>query len=211
MCRRLPWHLAVGRAGWVITAIFALADWAALRAFFRDSLRAGVSIAMMTSLGVAIGTAFLVGNRRRIARVVAFSLAFGMATGALPVALGIAARAAGLEEMGGSRIGRVAAIWISLLASTLASGAAFGAMLATIARLSLNLSQPFAALGEPGFKHFVRLRVREPDDGPASVEAFVIGVVDPVGGSPPVLVDRFVWSPHDDESSPGVRRDLSPR
>jgi hypothetical protein len=195
MCRRLPWHLAVGRAGWVITAIFALADWAALRAYFRDSLRAGVSIAMTTSIGVAIGTAFLVGNRRRIARVVAFSFAFGVATGALPVALGIAARAAGLEEMGGSRIGRVAVIWISLLASTLASGAAFGAMLATIARLSLNLSQPFAALGEPGFKHFVRLRVRDPDDGPASVEAFVIGVVDPVGRSPPVLVDRFVWSP----------------
>ena len=150
---------------------------------------------MFTSVIVAVGTAFLIGNRRRRARVVAFSFAFGLATGALPVALGVVARAAGLEEMGGTRIGRVAVIWISVLASTLASGAAFGAMLATIARLSLNLSQPFAALGEPGFKHFVRLRVREPADGPATVEAFVIGVVDPVGASPPVLVDRFTWSP----------------
>ena len=86
------------------------------------------------------------------------------------------------------------AISIAVLASTLASGAAFGAMLATIARLSLNLSQPFAALGEPGFKHFVRLRVREPHEGPATVEAFVIGVVDPVGRSHPVLVDRFEWT-----------------
>jgi hypothetical protein len=195
MCLRLPWHLALGRAGWVITSLFALADAAALRAYFRDSLRAGVSIAMMTSVAVAIGTAFLIGNRRRMARVVAFSFAFGLATGALPVALGVAARAAGLEELGGTRTGRVAVVWISVLASTLASGAAFGAMLATIARLSLNLSQPFAALGEPGFKHFVRLRVRDPDGGPPTVEAFVIGVVDPVGGSPPVLVDRFVWSP----------------
>jgi hypothetical protein len=194
MCQRLPWHLAVGGAGWVITAVFALADWAALRAYFRDGLRAGVSIALVTSLLVAVGTAFLIGSRRRLARVIPFSFAFGLATGALPVALGIAARAAGLEEMGGTRIGRVGVIWVSLLASTLASGAAFGAMLATIARLSLNLSQPFAALGEPGFKHFVRMRVREPEHGPASVEAFVIGVVDPVGGSPPVLVDRFVWS-----------------
>jgi hypothetical protein len=67
-------------------------------------------------------------------------------------------------------------------------------MLATIARLSLNLSQPFAALGEPGYKHFVRLRVREPERGPAVVDAFVIGVVDPVGGSAPVLVDRFQWT-----------------
>jgi hypothetical protein len=199
MCLRLPWHLALGRAGWVITSIFALADAAALRAYFRESLRAGVSIAMMTSLVVAIGTAFLIGNRRRRARVVAFSFAFGLATGALPVALGVAARAAGLEEMGGTRIGRVAVIWISLLASTLASGAAFGAMLATIARLSLNLSQPFAALGEPGFKHFVRMRVRDPESGPATVEAFVIGVVDPVGGDPPVLVDRFTWTPGREE------------
>ncbi len=195
MCLRLPWHLALGRAGWVITSLFAIADAVALRAYFRDSLRAGVSIAMVTSIVVAIGTAFLIGNRRRMARVVAFSFAFGLATGALPVALGVAARAAGLEELGGTRTGRVLVVWISVLASTLASGAAFGAMLATIARLSLNLSQPFAALGEPGFKHFVRLRVRDPDGGPPTVEAFVIGVVDPVGGSPPVLVDRFVWSP----------------
>ncbi len=195
MCMRLPWHLAVGRAGWVITSIFAIADAWALRAYFHKSLREGVSIAMMTSIAVAVGTAFLIGNRRRMARVVPFSIAFGLATGALPVALGVAARAAGLEELGGTRIGRVAVVWIAVLASTIASGAAFGAMLATIARLSLNLSQPFAALGDPGFKHFVRMRVRDPEAGPATIEAFVIGVVDPVGGSPPVLVDRFVWSP----------------
>jgi hypothetical protein len=195
MCLRLPWHLAIGGAGWVITALFFLADASALRAYFRQSLQASVSIAMTTSVAVAVGTAFLIGLRRRKGRVAAFSLAFGLATGALPVALGVAARAAGFEELGGTRVGRVAAIWIAVLASTLASGAAFGAMLATIARLGLNLSQPFAALGEPGYKHFVRLRVREPEEGPAVVEAFVIGVVDPLGGSPPVLVDRFEWSP----------------
>src|SRR3984957_19980228 len=202
MCLRLPWHLALGRAGWVITSLFAIADATALRAYFRVSLRAGVSIAMFTSVVVAVGTAFLIGNRRRMARVVAFSFAFGLATGALPVALGVVARAAGLEEMGGTRIGRVAVIWISVLASTLASGAAFGAMLATIARLSLNLSQPFAALGEPGFKHFVRMRIRDRDDGPATVDAFVIGVVDPVGGSPPVFVARFSWTPVVPRGSP---------
>jgi hypothetical protein len=194
MCLRLPWHLAIGRAGWVITALLALADMTALRAYFHESLRAGISVAMTTSVVVAVATAFLIGNRRRRARVVAFSFAFGLATGALPVALGVAARALGVEGIGGTRTGRMVAISLAVLASTLASGAAFGAMLATIARLSLNLSQPFAALGEPGFKHFVRLRVREPEEGPATVEAFVIGVVDPVGGSHPVLVDRFEWT-----------------
>jgi hypothetical protein len=150
---------------------------------------------MTTSIAVAVGTAFLIGLRRRKWRVAAFSALFGLAAGALPVALGIAARAAGFEEMGGTRTGRMLAIWIAIAASTLASGAAFGVMLATIARLGLNLSQPFAALGEPGYKHFVRLRVREPETGPPSIEAFVIGVVDPIGGSAPVLVDRFEWTP----------------
>jgi hypothetical protein len=195
MCARLPWHLATGRAGWVITSLFAVADTVALRAYFRTSLQAGVMVAMTTSVVVAIGTAFLIGSRRHRSRVFAFSALFGLATGALPVAIGVFARAAGFTELGGTQAGRVAAIWIAIVASTLASGAAFGAMLATIARLSLNLSQPFAALGEPGFKHFVRLRVREPADGPATLDAFVIGVVDPLGGSPPVLVDRFTWSP----------------
>ena len=197
MCLRLPWHLASGGAGWVITSLFGLADASALQAYFRESFRAGVTIAIATSIAVAVGTAFLVGNRRRFVRVGALSIAFGLATGALPLAVGVAIRAAGFEEIGGTRVGRVAAVLVAVLASTLASGAAFGAMLATIARLSLNLSQPFAALGEPGYKHFIRLRVSEPERGPAVVDAFVIGVVDPVGRSPPVLVDRFQWSAGD--------------
>jgi len=193
MCLRLPWHLARGGAGWVITSVFAVADSLAVGAYFRDGLRASASLAVVTSVIVAIGTALLIGGRRHVFRAIALGCVFGFAIGALPVALGVAVDFAGVDEIGGSAIGRSLAISISLLVSTLASGAVFGAMLATIARLSYNLSQPFAALGEPGFKHFVRMRIREPDDGPATVDVFVIGSVDPVGGSPPVLVDRFRW------------------
>ncbi len=202
MCLRLPWHLALGRAGWVITSLFAIADASALRAYFRDSLRAGVAVALVTSVVVALSTVLLVDNRRRFARVGALAVLFGLASGALPLAIGVTARAAGFEGLGGTEAGRMVAILFAVLASTLASGAAFGAMLATIAHLSLNLSQPFAGLGEPGYKHFVRLRVREPEEGPAVVDAFVIGVIDPVGGGAPLLVDRFRWSPgvHDVEA-----------
>jgi hypothetical protein len=35
------------------------------------------------------------------------------------------------------------------------------------------------------------MRVREPVEGASSVDVFVVGVVDPVAGSAPVLVDRF--------------------
>jgi hypothetical protein len=200
MCLRLPWHLAVGNAGWVITAVFGVADGLALRAFFRSGVESGVIVALTTSIVVALGTASLIGNRKRRVRVAMFSLLFGLVTGALPVAIGILARRAGFIELGHSVAGRLAAVWIAILVSTLVSGAAFGVMLATIARLGLNLSQPFAALGEPGFKHFVRLRIREPATGPAVVDGFVIGVVDPLGGTPPVLVDHFTWTASKTES-----------
>ncbi|MFO0670434.1 MAG: hypothetical protein U0235_12535 [Polyangiaceae bacterium] len=80
--------------------------------------------------------------------------------------------------------------------ATFASGLAFGGMLALIARLGLNHAQPFAALGIPSYKHFVRFRVRAKGDATV-VEGFVIGVVDPLGegeSARPVLVDRFVFT-----------------
>jgi hypothetical protein len=51
------------------------------------------------------------------------------------------------------------------------------------------LRQGFAALGHPGFRHFVRLCVH-PE---GKVEGFVIGKDDPVGEGAPTLIDRFVW------------------
>jgi hypothetical protein len=90
---------------------------------------------------------------------------------------------------------------LAVLLGTLSSGFAFGAMLTIIARLGLNHAQPFAALGLPGYKHFVRFRVREPllPTEKSIVDVFVIGAVDPLGapdgGGKPVLVDTFRWAP----------------
>jgi hypothetical protein len=67
-------------------------------------------------------------------------------------------------------------------------------MLQLIARLGLNHAQPWAALGGSGYKHFVRLRVRSSDAGPR-VDAWVIGIVDPIARPHPVLVDAFRWEP----------------
>ena len=82
----------------------------------------------------------------------------------------------------------------ALAVATLASSFAFGVMLWVIARLGLNHAQPYAALGSPGFKHLVRLRVRALGSR-SQVDAFVVGVVDPVGGARPVLVDSFRFDP----------------
>ncbi len=196
MALRLPWHLARGRAGWVITSLFAIADQVALRAYFRDGVHAAAVAATVTSVIVALGTALLVSERRqRLLRVVVLSTIFGLLTGVLPVALGVVIDRAGVDEIGSLLLGKVLAIAVGLALSILASGLAFGAMLATLLHLGWAHAQPYAALGQPGFKHFVRMRVREPLEGASSVELFVVGVVDPVRGSSPVLVDRFSFTP----------------
>jgi hypothetical protein len=80
--------------------------------------------------------------------------------------------------------------------STFASSFLFGGMLMLIARLGLNHAQAYAALGSAGYKHFVRLRVRAGAEGMSHVDAWVIGVVDPVARPHPVLVDTFRFEPY---------------
>jgi hypothetical protein len=69
----------------------------------------------------------------------------------------------------------------------------FGAYLSLLTLLGYENMQAFAVLDHPGFKHFVRLRVRA--EGGA-VDAWCIGLADPLGpDSKPVLVDHFTWRP----------------
>ncbi len=65
----------------------------------------------------------------------------------------------------------------------------FGVFLLALALTGLEHHQVFAALGHPGFRHFVRLCVHPS----GKVEGFVIGKDDTLGKGPPVLVDHFVW------------------
>ena len=64
-----------------------------------------------------------------------------------------------------------------------------GLFLLVLALVGLEHHQAFAALGHPGFRHFVRLCVHPS----GRIEGFVIGKDDPLGNGPPVLVDRFAW------------------
>jgi hypothetical protein len=64
-----------------------------------------------------------------------------------------------------------------------------GIFLLVLILTGLEHQQGFAALGHPGFRHFVRLCVY-PE---GKVEGFVIGKDDPVGEGAPALIDRFVW------------------
>jgi len=63
----------------------------------------------------------------------------------------------------------------------------FGAFLALLTLLGLEETQAFTALDHPGFKHFVRLRVRR--DGSA-VDYWCLGLTDPLSSDAvPELID----------------------
>ncbi|HEX3594947.1 MAG TPA: hypothetical protein VHU80_07595 [Polyangiaceae bacterium] len=67
----------------------------------------------------------------------------------------------------------------------------FGTYLVLLTLFGYENTQAFTALDHPGYKHFVRLRIRR--DGSA-IDGFCIGLVDPVKSSEgPLLVDSFTW------------------
>lgn len=194
LLKLLPLHVALGRAGWLVTSIFGVVQAAGLAFYARRDLGVATSVAVVETLLVAISSALLVGWRRhRVHRVLPFALAIGLFVGALPLAIGMAFDRAGALALGDGRSANALSLAVAWVIATLLSGAGFGLMLATIARLGLNHAQPFAALGLPTHKHFVRMRVREIDQQTV-IDTFVIGQTDPLGGSPPVLVDQFRWT-----------------
>lgn len=194
LLRALPLHCALGRAGYLLFAVFAIADAVALSAELQSGPSGTVGVSLTIGLIVAIGTALLVGWRRhRIIRVVPFATTLGLCVGALPVALGMAADSLAMRVLSGIAFARPLAFAGALAVATFASAFLFGAVLMLIARLGLNHAQAYAALGSAGYKHFVRLRVRA---APRSqIDAWIIGVVDPIADATPVLVDSFTWDP----------------
>ena len=196
MLHELPIFCALGRAGWLLPAAFALGDTLAIAAHFRGGLQSSATVALAISLIVAFGTALLVGWRRhRAARVVPFAALLGLAIGAIPVAIGIGTDALAMRVIG--QWGAPVALVGAVVLATMASSFLFGVMLMLIARLGLSHAQAYAALGSPGYKHFVRLRVRAGAQGMSQVDAWVVGIVDPIARPSPLLIDTFRFDPLD--------------
>jgi len=194
LLRGLPLHCALGRAGLILPALFAIGDAVALVEHVRSGLRASASVALAIGLIVAFGTALLVGWRRhRALRVVPFATGIGLGIGAIPLALALVRGA--LLQGSTARLGGALSLVLATAVATFVSTFFFGAMLMVIARLGLNHAQAYAAMGSPGYKHFVRLRVRAREDGTSHVDAWTIGIVDPVARPVPVLVDTFRFDP----------------
>jgi hypothetical protein len=176
----IPWRLAAGTAGMLPHLAFGLLAAVELFALARGTVSATVASTVATLVAI-FGLTLAV--RVRLERPVAtwsVSTLFGLVLGLAPLGL---------------RLLLTPLLPAALVAPAVIVGHAFfgsfvlGVFLLVLALTGLEHHQGFAALGHPGFRHFVRLCVHPS----GRVEGFVIGKDDPLAEGGPVLVDRFEW------------------
>ncbi|MEP7123965.1 MAG: hypothetical protein ABJE95_23765 [Byssovorax sp.] len=189
---QIPFQIAHGRSGVLIHVAIGLLY---LPTFGVDLVRGSASpnAAGITAIVAAL-LLFLIGGWRAGKAIRIFTLAAltGIFVGYVPFVLAaivpVAFRKIGLAPHG--TLGLALVFAVAIYVGTLA----FGGFLTALTIFGLELHQAFSALAHPGYKHFVRLRVRK--DGSA-VDGWVLGRVDPLGAHDSVvLVDRFTWKNH---------------
>jgi hypothetical protein len=176
----MPLRLAGGTAGFLPHSLFALLAILEIIAFRHGPITGGVTVAAVTIIAT-ISLNFAIRARlERPAATWTVAILFGLILGLTP--LGLRSALSG------------ALPWLGDLLAVALGNAVLGSLTLGVFLLMLILTglehqQGFAALGHPGFRHFVRLCVHPG----GKVEGFVIGKDDPVGEGPPALIDRFVW------------------
>ena len=200
LLRGVPWKLACGRSGFLphiaLLLIFAPAVLFGGRLFARTAVAIAGSV--VTTIVVGVAFALLGGGARRKA-VLPLALAAAVVTALIPIGASSLVRAA-LANLWQPAFA-VAVPCLTLALAVFAGTFVFGGYLALLTLLGYEHMQAFTALDHPGFKHFVRLRVRADGSG---IDAWCIGATDPLRpGQPPELVDHFVWRPF---SAPGPPR-----
>jgi hypothetical protein len=197
----VPWRVAMGRSGIIphlmLGALFAPA--------LGVGLREGANTMDVVSVGAAaiaaVVCAALAGLRKATYRaVVLLATIAGVLMALVPTATHAGFDAA-LSWLKLSPSPKTAALVVFGL-SIFGGAFVFGCYLAALALFGLNHDQAFAALGHPGYKHIVRMRARA--DGSA-IDAWVIGVVDPLGTRTPVLVDQITF-----QTAPSMRTSRLP-
>jgi hypothetical protein len=178
---QVPWKVAIGRSGFIPHLAIA----GLLLPLALSSGRPDVMTAIPSTVIITVVLALIGGIRRGHYAALFLSLIVSV----LLVGSATAARIAlwrGLPLPGLPWIHQAAELAVAAFVGSFL----FGAYLAILTWLGYEQTQAFTALDHPGFKHFVRFRVRA--DGSA-VDGFCVGVTDPVSGQAPVLVDTFTW------------------
>ncbi|MEN9580725.1 MAG: hypothetical protein RJA70_3734 [Pseudomonadota bacterium] len=192
LLRRVPAKVALGRSGFLphlaFLALFAPTLWFERTSF--EQIETVLVPATIVTLTLTLLYALIGGVRRGHRVTIAFAFVAALLTAALP-AIAMAA----MEWMWHSVDIQLPPRLVQLLlwgTAAFIGAYIFGSYLALLTRLGFENTQAFTALDHPGFKHFVRLRVRA--DG-SRVDAWCLGLVDPLSDEKPVLVDSFTWFP----------------
>ncbi len=191
-----PWKIARGRSGFLPHLLLGL--------LFTPTMLAGVSAPLGTPLVLSgLITLFLwpvlalIGGVRRAGKTVgALSFVAAALIGFLPVFASLL-----LLYLFG-RFGLDGRAWLLgagvLVASCFWGAFLFGSYLSLLTLWGYEHTQAFTALDHPGYKHFLRLRVRADGRG---VDGFCIGLADPLArDAQPELIDTFTWRPEEEES-----------
>jgi hypothetical protein len=189
----VPWKIARGRSGFLPHLIFAALFAPAMSVGIRLYDRTGMIVAAPIAVTVVVTTvyALLGGVRRRLHRVLPHALVAGAITASLPMLASLLVKHVLLRLHFVPQITVVAGL--TLLLTVFAATYVFGSYLAWLTRRGIEHTQAFTALDHPGYKHFLRLRVRADGQG---IDGYCIGLTDPLAeGAEPELVDVFHWRP----------------
>jgi hypothetical protein len=155
--------------------------------------RTGMIVASPIAVTLVVTTAYalLAGVRRRLRKVLPHAFVAGALTASLPILASLFVKHALLRMHFVPQITVVASL--TLLLTVFAATYVFGSYLAWLTRRGIEHTQAFTALDHPGYKHFLRLRVRADGKG---IDGYCIGLTDPLAeDAEPELVDVFHFRP----------------
>lgn len=190
LAMQVPWQIAGGRAGFIAHVAAALLYLPILSLYVAEQ---PIDVACAVVAVIATITCGLLGGWRKRHRWLIGSLAglCGVWIGGLPWALFELVEHFGADHLGVGTLGAANRAMLAYGLSIYPAVLGFGTFLMMLTVLGLEQHQAFSALAHPGYKHFVRLRVRR--DGSA-VDGWVLGKVDTLNEkSEVVLVDRWTW------------------
>jgi hypothetical protein len=203
LAAQIPLQLALGRAGFILHAALAVAYLPMQKLVWSDGTPSTLATAITgTALAVIL---VLVAQQRgpRLRKVLGLAALAGAVLAAVPYGMGEAATMLGPKWP----YATASLVGLAYGAMVLVGVFVIGVYLMLLTLLGLATDQGFGPLAHPGYKHFVRLRIRK--DG-RKVNGWVLGKVDPLRASSlVVLVDRFEWkNPHAaDEKQESVEND----
>jgi hypothetical protein len=194
---QVPWKIAAGRSGVLPHFIFAALLAPVVHALASGDLRIGLLATGIAFLVISLTFALIGGLRRQRGVLLPLLASAGAALavagpwlGGWLWAFGGGPALVGAQGAAGDTYGLLAAVGL-LAGSSIVASAVFGTYLMMLTWLGLEHTQAFTALDHPGFKHFLRLRVRADGSG---IDVWCLGLLDPLApGEEPVLVDAFFW------------------